>query len=465
MTVLAAWMMTSCIEDGISSSAGDQPEFSVDTLDLGTVFTSQPTPTYSFKVYNRHSKVINISQIGLRDGSKGFRLNVDGTAGRTFSNIEIRPNDSIYVFVEVTVPPTGGDKAMRVADHVDFVTQGVSRSVVVAATGMDVEVLRDVELTADTHWSAGGPRQVFGSLVVAEGVTLTLDPGVELFFHDKATLEVHGRLVSRGSVERPVVMTGDRTDNVVGDIPFDLMAGQWGGVTFHPTSGGSVIDHTVIKNMSQGVFADSVKAPSADVPGLYIRNSRIRNSSGYALCSWFSDITAIGTEFSDAGLTPLLLIGGNNVMNHVTVSNYYLFAAIAYPLVNLSHFNPKSEAEGCAGVPYMKADFANCIFYGLGQDINTGNLDDTEVYIRHTVFKSEGTDDEHFISSVWNTDPMFLTVRDEYLFDYRLSDESPVKASGNGALTLPDAATDFYGTGRPSANPTPGAFQFAPQPN
>ncbi len=125
-------MVTSCIEDGVSSSAADQPAFSVDTLDLGTVFTSQPTPTYSFKVYNRHSKIINISSIGLRDGSKGFRLNVDGQAGRRFNNIEIRPNDSIYVFVEVTVAPTGGRDELRIEDHIDFVTQGVSRSVVVA---------------------------------------------------------------------------------------------------------------------------------------------------------------------------------------------------------------------------------------------------------------------------------------------------------------------------------------------
>ena len=62
-----AALFSSCIEDGVSSSSSDQPAFSVDTLDLGTVFTDSPTPTYSFLVYNRNSKVINISSVSLRD--------------------------------------------------------------------------------------------------------------------------------------------------------------------------------------------------------------------------------------------------------------------------------------------------------------------------------------------------------------------------------------------------------------
>lgn len=452
-----AVMLASCIEDSVSSSAADQPDFSVDTLDLGVVFTSQPTPTYSFRVYNRYSKVISISSVSLRDPSGSFRLNVDGQSGRTFSNIEVRPNDSIFVFVEATVPPgAAGITERRVSDHIDFVTQGVTRSVVVAATGRDVEVMRGVVIDSDTRWSAGVPRQIFDSLVVAEGATLTLDPGVELFFHDKASLEVRGRLLSHGSVESPVVMTGDRTDNVVADIPFDLMASQWSGVTFHTTSGGSAVEHTVIKNMAQGVFVDSVAAPDAATPGLYLRNCRIRNSAGYAFTAWFSDVRAVGTEFSDAALTPLLLVGGNHVFNHCTVANYYLFAAIAYPLVNLTHFNADTDAG--SDLPYMKADFSNCIFYGLGDDINTGNLDDTDVYIRNTVFKSAGDNDGHFIASVWDTDPLYLTVRDEYIFDYRLSDDSPVLSAGDPTLTLPEAATDFYGVTRTSS-PTPGAFQ------
>ena len=71
----------SCIEDGISTSPSDQPEFSVDTLAIGDVFTDETTPTYSFKVYNRHDKVMSINSIRLTGSKDYFRLNVDGQSG------------------------------------------------------------------------------------------------------------------------------------------------------------------------------------------------------------------------------------------------------------------------------------------------------------------------------------------------------------------------------------------------
>ena len=94
LTVLSA--SVGCIEDGIDTSPSAQPEFSVDTLKLGVVFTDEPTPTSRFMVYNRHDKIINISNIALRGGDVSFRINVDGFSGTSFQNVEIRPKDSIF---------------------------------------------------------------------------------------------------------------------------------------------------------------------------------------------------------------------------------------------------------------------------------------------------------------------------------------------------------------------------------
>ena len=60
----------SCIEDGYATSALSQPVFSVDTLDMGTYFTGQPTPTARFVVHNRHNKILSISSISLREGAR-----------------------------------------------------------------------------------------------------------------------------------------------------------------------------------------------------------------------------------------------------------------------------------------------------------------------------------------------------------------------------------------------------------
>ena len=108
LPIFAIFGLGSCIEDGFDTRPSAQPTFSVEELDMGVQFTENPSPTAMLMVYNRNSKQINLSDIRLREG-KHFRINVDGRSGREFADVEIRPNDSIYVFVECTLrgPPRG----------------------------------------------------------------------------------------------------------------------------------------------------------------------------------------------------------------------------------------------------------------------------------------------------------------------------------------------------------------------
>lgn len=117
--------LTSCIEDAVSTSAADQPAFSTDTVRMGSLLTLGPSPTSRFIVYNRHDKIMNISDIAFRDDETGqFRINVDGMSGRRFSNVEIRPNDSIFVFVEATLAENGQDLPVNVLAHIDSASTG-----------------------------------------------------------------------------------------------------------------------------------------------------------------------------------------------------------------------------------------------------------------------------------------------------------------------------------------------------
>ena len=95
-------MMSSCIEDGFTTSPSDVLAFNKDTVTFDTVITLQGTATTQMVVYNRSKKQINISSIKVAGlTSKGhFHLNVDGIRGDEFHNVEIRGNDSIYIFIE-----------------------------------------------------------------------------------------------------------------------------------------------------------------------------------------------------------------------------------------------------------------------------------------------------------------------------------------------------------------------------
>lgn len=443
--LFAAVGLAGCIEDGFSSSASDQPVFSVDTLQMGVIFTEQPSTTHRFTVYNRAGKSISISRVSLSGENAGlFRLNVDGFSGREFNNVEIRANDSIFVFVETTLPANDRTVPVEVTASLDFLTNGVTRSVTLAAQGRDVRRVEALTIDADTRFEAGKPYQIIDSLVVAPGATLTIDPGAELLFHDGAMMVVRGTLRAIGEVDNEITFAGDRTGNVAADISFDIMSRQWIGMFFTNTSRNNELSYAHVCNTWQGVTVDGA---FADEPvGLKMVNTRLRNSGDMVLEAYHANISAYGCEFAEAANGAVYLQGGEHVFNHCTLSNYYLFTAIGGPILQLGHVNEDSD-DG-SGLPYTKADLSNTIIYGLGTDLSHGDLTGMDIYLRNCLLKSAGTDDDNFINCMWDTDPGFLTVREDYYFDYRLHDDSPALGAADPALTAPDAAVDRYGIAR-----------------
>ena len=118
--LLACQPERSYVEDSESRLA-----FTLDTVYFDTVFTTIGTVTKSFRIKNPHNQFIKIDEIYLAGGSSSvFRINVDGVPGTTFSNMEIAPKDSMFVFVEATLDPNGLDDILRIQDSVVFLTNG-----------------------------------------------------------------------------------------------------------------------------------------------------------------------------------------------------------------------------------------------------------------------------------------------------------------------------------------------------
>lgn len=457
--------LSACIEDGISTSAADQPSFSTDTVRLGTLFTLDASPTSRFIVYNRHDKGINISSIAFADDPSGiFRINVDGMAGRRFDNVEIRANDSIFIFVECTLPENGAPLPVKMLAHIEFLTNGVTSRLPVSATGRDVTRLRgDVRFSGAAILQAGKPYQIFDSLVVEQGATLTVAPGAELFFCDDARIAVHGTLRVEGTPEKPVTMAGYRTGFVAADIPYEIMSGQWRGIEFSPTSSANHIAHASIRNSAAGLRLDRLSAATPQgPPALTLVNSQVRNTQNYVIEAIHSSITAAGCELTDASSGIVRLVGGSHSFNHCTFANYYLFTALGGPAVQFEHIDADSaEPDAGESLPYLSADFANCIIYGNGTELSHGELDGLPVTLRRCLLRSAGTDDDNFLDCLWDTDPLYFTDRQAYIFDYRLQPGSPAAAAADPALTSPLTASDFFGTPRPADAPALGAYQPA----
>ncbi len=244
LAIIALISITSCRKDFDTVPSFGKLEFSKDTVYLDTIFTNIGSATYNLKIYNRSNKDITIPTIQLENGNNShYRLNVDGIAGKNFTNIDILAKDSIYVFVETTIDinsvpnPLYTDKILfdngNNQQHVNLVTLVKDAHFIYPgrnptnfkidtltldgqATSIKGRFLTNSELT----FTNTKPYVIYGYAAVPATKTLTVDAGAKIHFHansglivDKdATLHVNGTLAEK------VTFEGDRLEHLFSDI-------------------------------------------------------------------------------------------------------------------------------------------------------------------------------------------------------------------------------------------------------
>ena len=389
-------------------------------------------------------------------GEEGvFSINVDGVSGKTFEDVEIRANDSIFIFVECFLDANDDNRPFLVEGQLDFMTNGNLQTVTLEAYGQNVNRLRNVTLDQDAVFGPERPYVIFDTLTVAKDVTLTVLPGTRLYFHDKGLLQVEGCLKAVGSREQKIQMRGDRIGDVLTDTGYEILAGQWQGVRFGPLSFENRMEFVDMQSTVAGVVVDSCGVLDRDK--LTLVNSWLHNSQRNALRSSHSRVNAYGCVFSEAAEAVVHLAGGVHEFVQCTLSNYYLFAISPESILTLNHLLP-DDAMNMRN-PLMKADFKNSIIYGMVSPITPGDLNDTDVYLRNVLLGVNGSDDDHFVSCLWDEDPLFETIRSDYIFNYRLKENSPAIGAGNPAYVTPIDLYDMDGVDRlSSGSPTLGAF-------
>ncbi|MDE7438887.1 MAG: hypothetical protein K2M93_10430 [Muribaculaceae bacterium] len=470
LTLIAAMSVcvSSCISDSVSTSSSDILTFSRDTVNFDTVFTDLGTPTARLVVANRAKKGIVISSIRLKNPESNFSINVDGMSGKSFHDVEIWREDSIFMFIECFIPETAGNEPYRVEDEIEFITNGVTQTVTLEAYGQNVTRLRATRITGDTHLSADRPYVVFDSLVVDKGAVLRIDPDVRLLFHDGAEMIVHGRIEACGEPGKLIQMRGDRLDNVLPNVSYDILAGQWKGLRISRESFGNKLEYVDMRSTVSGLSLDSCGDLSQRK--LELRNSWLHNSQTNVLNAKYCDIAAYGVCFSESPEAVVSLTGGTGEFVQCTIANNYLFSAITQPLLCLYHAVPPKEDEPADdnSNPLMKFSLENSIIYGIGKDINIGDLTGSDVFFRNVSMKSVGEDDDNFIDCLWECDPLFLTDRPKYYFNYHVAADSPVIGRGDAQFLSPAVMTDIDGVDRLATavegNPVLGAYAKPEQP-
>ncbi|MDR0412825.1 MAG: hypothetical protein LBH61_03365 [Dysgonamonadaceae bacterium] len=476
--LLPALSFTSCNNgfENYSTRPGDRLSFSTDTVAFDTIITAVRTPFRLFKVYNTHSKALLISSVSLEGGANSpFKINVDGQTGATFSNVEIRGKDSLFVFVDARPAKNGSYTPEYVSDRVVFVTNGGTQKVVLEASTQDAVLWRGVTIASDSLLSNRQPFVVYDSLVIDEGVTVELEAGTLFYMHRDAEIIVKGTLKANGTQEQPVVVRGDRFDFMT-NVPYDLIPGQWGGIRFESSSYGNELNNARIRNGTYGMdFKRSDPARSK----MKMKNVVLTNFKGVLVRALNCRIEAVNCEFSNAKDALLHLTGGQYRFTHCTIANHYFggiesgWGSTNNETVRLLAGYLNEESGEAEYYPLTKADFLNSIIWGKGSGsgifIESINGVAASNYFRNCVIpnKDASNDDKQdpdatVIDCLIAVDPKFRQPSpDDFVYDFRLDSLSPArnKALPEFAVPIPH---DLNGIGRlDDEAPDIGAYEWA----
>lgn len=445
----------SCKKDSFITSPDAEITISAEEIKFDTVFTTTGSITQSFKIINDNDQKLRISSVKLMGGSASyFKINADGFVGPEVSDIEMEANDSIYVFVSVSINQSAANIPFIIKDSIQVNYNGTKRQINLEAWGQNAHFFRNKKVTADEIWNNDLPYVILGSLTVDANKKLTINKGCRVYVHADAPILVDGTLEINGAkdtIDR-VYFRGDRLDEPYNDFP----AG-WPGIFFRTSSKDNVLNYAVIKNAYQALVVQDLSIS----PKLTLNECIIDNAYDAGIIAINSSIRARNCLVSNCGKNVILAKGGDYQFTHCTVasfSNSYILHRD--PVLFVSNYILVNNSPVTAN---LSALFRNCIFWG--QD---GTVEDEVV-----VAKSGATTfNVSFNENLWkvinppanitstgiinNQNPVFDTINTtKRLYSFRLKDDSPAKNKAtNAGVTI-----DLDGKPRPALLPDLGCYE------
>lgn len=401
-----------------------------------------------------------------------FRINVDAVDGDRFTEVEIAPRDSAYVFVEVTVNPNSAATPFVIIDDVQFTIDGQVETVHLQAWGQNAHYHYGEEISSLKTWTNDLPhivvsRDTVPGVYVRCGATLTIQPGCQVFFGDNAAMFVEGTLRAEAATwSDSIVFRGVRLEPYYIDKP-----GQWFGIVFlrnKEDCSGQIpkgfFDHCVVDGSSYGIYAGAGLSNdladyqgTAQRPEVSINKSIVKNSLYNAVFGFNADIQAENSIFYAAGEYLLnLALGGKYDFRNCTMYNTgSRFVNHQKEVLLLSNF-AVNLATRVTYPEKLTSSFTNCVVYGgLENEISFNNYKEVQTDLtefdnsfRYCLLKSK-IDTVGLFSLVneqnrFNEDPRFKKANEDFTPSDSTGYFSPMID-----YCLDGLSDDIFGTMRP----------------
>lgn len=459
LVVFALYLLAlpSCKKDSFITSPEASLHTSADTLKYDTVFTTTGSVTKSFKIFNDNNQKLRLSQVKLMGGStSSYKMNVDGVPTTEANNIEIAANDSIYVFVSVTINPTLNNLPFIVSDSILINYNGNNRYVQLQAFGQNANFLRNRVITTNTVWTNNLPYVILGSLRVDAAATLTIQPGCKIYSHADAPFLVDGTLITNGTKTDNIVFAGDRLDPDYKNLP-----AAWPGIYFRETSKNNVLRYTTIKNAYQAVVAEK-PSPNAN-PKVILHQCIIDNAYDAGILCVNTSLQADNSLISNCGNNVVLNYGGDYNLTHCTVagySNYYVDHKD--PVLFVTNY---AVQNGNTLTANLNAVFRNCIFWGdngfVDDEVSIdkqGNTTFNVLFEKNIYRVLHDPGNSILTNNIKNIDPSFDTVDVfKHLYDFRVTKNPTAPGINQGVGTA--FALDLDGNNRNVGVPDIGCYE------
>ena len=351
--IICCGIFTSCKKDSFITGSDARLSTSADSLKFDTVFTVTGSITKSFKILNNNDQKLLVSKIKLGGGLLSpYKMNVNGLATAEANNIEIAGNDSIYVFVTVTVNPTTANLPFILTDSIAIDYNGLTKFVQLEAFGQNAVFIRNGLVAGNVTFTNSLPYVILGGLQISNGALLTINAGTKIYCHADAPILVDGQLVCNGTKTQPIIFSGDRLDD-----PYKNFPAAWPGIYFRGTSKDNLLEFTSVKNAYQAVV---VLQPSVNAnPKLMLRQAIIDNAFDAGLFCNNSNVVAENCLFSNNGNNVYIEKGGVYSFTHCTVAAYSNnFVLHQKPAVYFSDVDATNQTAT------LNATMRNCIIYG-----------------------------------------------------------------------------------------------------
>lgn len=482
-------VLAGCRKDQLFTDAvGVELEFSENVILFDTVFTTVGTVTKRFTARNPGREGVRVD-IRLEGGSASpFRINVDGSPGLSFSQVEIPGGDSLYIFVEATLGEGGVNTPFVIEDHILFSTGSGGQQVTLNAWGQDAHFFRADEyipgfppfsyiaggydaggnqICETVHWVNDKPYVIYGYGVVDSCCTLIIDPGVKVYMHGSAGLWVYrgGRIQANGTADERITFQGDRLEAMYADLP-----GQWDRIWINDGPADNVLNHVEIKNALIGIQAQSwIGTPGQPTSAntLVLNNVDIRNCSAAGILSENYRIRSTNLLVGDCGQYGVALTGGGQYhFNHSTIANYWSYDVRQEPAFILT--NTFTDIYGNGQVRDVEESlFRNGIIHGNNTnefELAFDNQLTPDIFFKNFLFRTnKATNDPvrfEQASIYRNQDPGFENVNER---DLHLKGSSGFRDKGydppNGNPDHdPEANWDLDGQARFSSNSALGCY-------